>query len=159
MSTVGTASEVYHHLRLLWSRLGVVHCVRCGEAGQVVDAGSLAARLAADFPDGVDVLAPLVRRRQGDPLDVIAPAPKRRGAAGRSDGALVGAAPPPRIDRYQIHDVEAVVERFAARAPSPERLQAAVAKALDLGAGTLVVSAGGDDRLYSTRHACPSCGT
>jgi excinuclease ABC subunit A len=159
MSTVGTASEVYHHLRLLWSRLGVVHCTRCGEAGQVVDAGSLAARLAADFPDGMDVLAPLVRRRKGYHLDAIAAAAKRGVAEVRIDGALVDTTNPPRIDRYQIHDVEAVVERFARAAPAREHLQAAVAKALDLGAGTLVVSAGGEDRLYSTRHACPSCGT
>jgi excinuclease ABC subunit A len=158
MSTVGTASEVYHHLRLLWSRLGVVHCAECGEAGQVVDAGPLAARLAADFPGDVDILAPLVRRRKGYHLDAIAAAAKRGVAEVRIDGALVDAARPPRLDRHQIHDVEAVIERFAGGGASREWLEAAVLHALDLGAGTLIASRGGQDRLYSTRHACPSCG-
>jgi excinuclease ABC subunit A len=159
MSTVGTASEVYHHLRLLWSRLGVVHCAKCGEAGQVVDAASLAARVAADFPGEVDLLAPLVRRRKGYHLDVIAAAAKRGVAEVRIDGALFDASKPPRLDRYQIHDVDALVERVAAGAASRGRLEAAVTRALDLGAGTLVASRGeGQERLYSTRHACPRCG-
>src|SRR4029453_16644533 len=78
LSTVGTTSEVYHHLRLLWSRLGVVHCPKCGLPGQVVDMAALAARVAEDFPRGaLALLAPLVRRRKGFHKDVIAAAAKQ----------------------------------------------------------------------------------
>ena len=132
LSTVGTASEVYHHLRLLWSRLGTVHCPKCGLAGQVVDAAALAARVAEDFPAGdLTILAPLVRRRKGFHLDAIAAVAKKGVSEVRIDGALHDAARPPRIDRFQIHDVEAVVERLSrggrvAEASAPARPAASV---------------------------------
>jgi excinuclease ABC subunit A len=160
LSTVGTASEVYHHLRLLWARLGTVHCPKCGLPGQVVDATSLAARVAEDFPSGdLSVLAPLVRRRKGFHLDAISAVAKKGVAEVRIDGVLHDATNPPRIDRFQIHDVEAVVERMAAGRGSLARLESAIARALDLGAGTLLALGVGGERLYSTRRSCPSCGS
>ena len=173
LSTVGTASEVYHHLRLLWSRLGTVHCPKCGLAGQVVDAAALAARVAEDFPAGdLTLLAPLVRRRKGFHLDAIAAVAKKGVSEVRIDGTLHDAAKPPRIDRFQIHDVEAVVARLSrGRATSPKRrpqvrpatqlreLEEAIGRALELGSGTLTALAGGAERFYSTRRSCPSCGT
>ena len=188
LSTVGTASEVYHHLRLLWSRLGSVHCPKCGLPGQVVDAAALAARVAEDFPAGeLSVFAPLVRRRKGFHLDAIAAAQKKGFAEVRIDGALYDAAKPPRVDRFQIHDVEmlaarvpgASVERRArgdrrrqarsvdrrqerAGATGPGRageLEAAIARALALSGGTLLAHGQGGERFYSTRRSCPSCGS
>ena len=161
LSTVGTASEVYHHLRLLWSRLGTVHCPKCGLPGQVVDAAALAARVGEDFPAGdLTVLAPLVRRRKGFHLDAIAAVAKKGVAEVRIDGALHDAAKPPRVDRFQIHDVEALVGCVAAGRGRGSRLEQAVARALELGAGTvLALGAGGAERFYSTRRSCPSCGT
>ncbi|HEY8234711.1 MAG TPA: excinuclease ABC subunit UvrA [Vicinamibacteria bacterium] len=158
LSTVGTASEVYHHLRLLWSRLGTVHCPKCGLAGQVVDMAALAARVAADFPRGETlVLAPLVRRRKGLHKDAMLAAAKKGIAEVRVDGTLHPAAAPPRLDRFQIHDVEALVARVGEGARSG--LEAAVVRALELGGGTLVALGRGGERFYSTRRACPSCGT
>jgi len=161
LSTVGTSSEVYHHLRLLWSRLGEVHCPKCGLPGQVVDAAALAARVAEDFPIGdLTVLAPLVRRRKGFHLDAIAAAAKRGVGEVRIDGATWDAAKPPRVDRFQIHDVEAVVGRVAGGRGRATRLEADVAKALELSGGTLLaLGTAGAERFYSTRRACPSCGS
>ncbi len=173
LSTVGTASEVYHHLRLLWSRLGTVHCPKCGLPGQVVDAAALAARVAEDFPAGeLTLLAPLVRRRKGFHLDAIAAVAKKGVSEVRIDGTLHDAAKPPRIDRFQIHDVEAVVARLSrGRTASPKRrpqarpaaplreLEGAIGRALELGSGTVAALAGGTERFYSTRRSCPSCGT
>jgi excinuclease ABC subunit A len=160
LSTVGTASEVYHHLRLLWARLGTVHCPRCGLPGQVVDSASLAARVAEDFPaGGLSVLAPLVRRRKGFHLDVIATVVRKGVAEVRIDGVLHDAAKPPRIDRFQIHDVEAVIDRVAAGRGRLARLEAAITRALDLGGGTLLAVGSAGERLYSTRRSCPSCGS
>ena len=159
LSTVGTTSEVYHHLRLLWARLGTVHCPRCGLPGQVVDAAGLATRVAEDFPTGeITVLAPLVRRRKGFHLDKVAAVARRGVAEVRIDGALYDAARPPRVDRFQIHDVEAVAGRVPAGRDRRRSLDLAVARALDLGAGTLVAATPGGERFYSTRRACPSCG-
>src|SRR3990172_7240474 len=157
---VGTASEVFHYLRLLWARLGEVHCPRCGLPGKVVDASGLAVRVAEDFPGGeLAVLAPLGRRRRGFPLDVIAAAGRKGVAEVRIDGAVYDASQPPRVDRFQIHDVEAVVERVGGGRGRLSRLESAVARALDLGAGSLLaLGPGGAERLYSTRRSCPSCG-
>ena len=116
LSTVGTASEVYHHLRLLWSRLGAVHCPKCGLPGQVVDVAALAARVASDFPRGeLALFAPLVRRRKGFHKDAILAAARKGVAEVRIDGAIYPAASPPRVDRFQIHDVEALVDRVSER--------------------------------------------
>ncbi len=160
LSTVGTTSEVYHHLRLLWSRLGTVHCPKCGLPGQVVDAAGLAVRVAEDFPTGdLTVLAPLVRRRKGFHLDAIAAVAKKGVAEVRIDGTLHDAARPPRIDRFQIHDVEAVVGRVTIGRGRTRRLEETIARALELGGGTLMAATQDVERFYSTRRACPSCGT
>jgi len=160
LSTVGTASEVYHHLRLLWSRLGVVHCPKCGLPGQVVDSAALAARVAEDFPAGeLTVLAPLVRRRKGFHLDAIAAAQKKGFAEVRIDGRLHDAATPPRVDRFSIHDVEMLAGRVAPGRNRLARLEPAIARALELSHGTLLaLGPGRAERFYSTRRSCPSCG-
>jgi excinuclease ABC subunit A len=160
LSTVGTASEVYHHLRLLWSRLGTVHCPKCGLPGQVVDTASLAARVAEDFPQGpLSLLAPLVRRRKGFHLDKVAAAARKGVAEVRIDGKTYDAARPPRVDRFQIHDVEAVVGRVEAGRARRQGLEARIATALGLSGGTLLVAGASGERFYSTRRACPSCGS
>ncbi len=165
LSTVGTASEVYHHLRLLWSRLGTVHCPKCGLPGQVVDAAALAERVAEDFRgDELTLLAPLVRRRKGFHLDAIAAAHKKGFAEVRIDGVLHDASKPPRVDRFQIHDVEMVAARIAGSrsgrpAQQAAQIEPAIARALALSGGTLLALGGDRERFYSTRRSCPSCGS
>ncbi|TMB16248.1 MAG: ATP-binding cassette domain-containing protein, partial [Deltaproteobacteria bacterium] len=161
MSTAGTASEVYHYLRLLFARLGVVHCPKCGVPGEVAEATSLAGRIAEHFSgEEVVLLAPLVRKRKGFHREVITAAAKRGVRDVRIDGVLHSASRPPRLDRYQLHDVEALVERVPAGPGRPGRLRTAVERALELGGGSLIASARGmPDRLYSTRRACPQCGS
>ncbi|WP_242395180.1 excinuclease ABC subunit UvrA [Anaeromyxobacter oryzisoli] len=160
LSTVGTASEAYHYLRLLFAFLGVPHCPRCGIAAEVASPATIAGRIARDLAgEDVLVLAPVVRKRKGAHRAVFA-ALHRRGVAGvRVDGVLLDVAHPPRLDRWQLHDVEAVVERVP---PGPGRLgriRSAVTRALEAGGGTLVAAARGrPDALYSSRRACPGCG-
>jgi excinuclease ABC subunit A len=152
MSTVGTQSEIYHYLRLLFASVGVAHCPECGTAGQVSNAGELAERIARDFPKGeIALFAPLVRKRKGLHKDVVAAARTRGVSEVRIDGAFYDSTKPPKLDRYQIHDVDAVIARTRAR----DDLRPHVARALELGAGALYAN----DRFYSTRRACPSCGT
>ncbi len=160
LSTVGTTSEVYHHLRLLWARLGEVHCPKCGIPGQVVDAAGLTTRVAGDFPTGdISVLAPLVRRRKGFHLDAIEAAARKGIAEVRIDGTSYDAAAPPRVDRFGIHDVEAVVGHVTRGRGRRARLEAAIEKALEISGGTLLAIGKAGERFYSTRRACPSCGS
>jgi excinuclease ABC subunit A len=108
----------------------------------------------------VVLLAPLVRKRKGFHREVITAAAKRGVRDVRIDGVLHSASRPPRLDRYQLHDVEALVERVPAGPGRPGRLRTAVERALELGGGSLIASARGmPDRLYSTRRACPQCGS
>ncbi|MGE0452416.1 MAG: excinuclease ABC subunit UvrA [Vicinamibacteria bacterium] len=158
LSTVGTSSEVHHHLRLLWSRIGAVHCPRCGEPGRVVDPAGLAERIAEDVAGELTLLVPLVRRRKGLHKDVIAAAARRGVLRVRVDGAFHDAGGAPRLDRFKLHDVEALVDRVKPGRGRRERLEAAVARALELGGGTLLVPGRGGDRVYSIHRACPSCG-
>ena len=127
----------------------------------MVDAAALAARVAEDFPAGeLTVLAPLVRRRKGFHLDAIAAAAKKGVAEVRIDGALHDAARPPRVDRFQIHDVEAVVGRVAAGARTAASASSRRSRARSSSAAARVLAAaGGAERFYSTRRSCPSCGT
>jgi excinuclease ABC subunit A len=159
LSTSGTASEIYHYLRLLYARLGVPHCLRCRLPGTPADAATLADRVAEDFAgQEVMLLAPLVQRRKGHHRDVIAAAARRGVRQVRIDGTLHDAAAPPRLVRYQIHDLEAVVDVVPARRGGADRLRTAVERALELGAGALLAAGRTGERLYSTRRACPGCG-
>jgi excinuclease ABC subunit A len=160
MSTVGTSSEVYHYLRLLFAALGVSFCPKCGIPGEVADPGSLAARIAHDFPGReVMLLAPLVRSRKGLHHEVIAALARRGIHEARIDGTLWDTSHPPTLDRYRLHDVEAVVAHVPAAADRMDRLRAAVERALELSGGIVIAAARGmADRFYSTRRACPRCG-
>jgi len=160
MSTVGTASEVYHYLRLLFAALGIPHCPKCGARGEPADARSLAQRMVQDFAGHeLMVLAPLVRKRKGIHRDLIAALAKRGVQAVRIDGGLWATAHPPTLERYELHDIEAVLGRVPAKPETLEDLRAAVEQALQLGGGMVIAAARGmADRLYSTRKACPRCG-
>ena len=160
MSTVGTASEVYHYFRLLFASLGVPHCPRCGVPGEAADASRIAGRISEHFAGKeVMILAPLVRKRKGHHREVVERAAKHGFEQVRIDGRLYDTARPPRIDRYQVHDVEAVVARREVH-PGGGNLRPAVEKSLEVGGGTVMVSTPGqkEDRFYSSRQACPRCG-
>jgi excinuclease ABC subunit A len=157
MSTTGTASEVYHYLRLLFARVGTVQCPRCGAAGEHTDPEQLARRIAASARGSVQLLAPIVRSRKGHHRERFLELRKRGVGGFRVDGAMYAADSPPKLDRYQVHDVEAVVGR--ASVEDLATLQALVQRALELGSGLVLAVSGGRDTLYSTRRSCPSCGT
>jgi excinuclease ABC subunit A len=169
MSTVGTASEVYHYLRLLFAFCGVAHCPGCGVAGEVVawtplrvPAQAIAERIAEHFPSGeLWLLAPLVRKRKGVHKEVLAAAEKRGVYKVRIDGALVDLARAPRLDRYTVHDIEAVADIVAPGPRRLERLAEGVAKALAMSAKSVLVTnrKAGGERFYSTGRACPACGS
>ncbi|MCF8036250.1 MAG: excinuclease ABC subunit UvrA, partial [Desulfobacteraceae bacterium] len=109
MSTAGTVSEVYHYLRLLFSAMGAPFCPNCGVAGQTADAAGITRRLIQRFAGRrVRILAPLVRKRKGFHVDVIERAASQGFEQVRVDGRFYSADAVPSLDRYTLHDVEAV---------------------------------------------------
>jgi excinuclease ABC subunit A len=161
MSTVGTGSEVYHYLRLLFAAQGIPHCPKCGVPGEIAGASAIAQQIARDFAaKELSLLAPLVRSRKGQHREVFVALAKRGIHEARVDGALWDTAHPPTLERFRLHDIEAVIAHLKAEAQRRERLESAVAQALALSGGIVIASAAKQpDRFYSTRRACPRCGS
>ncbi len=165
-STVGTVTEIYDYLRLLWARAGTPHCPNCGEpvirqsATQIVDQ-------LLGFPEGtrVEVLAPLVRGRKGEFRDLMEKARKDGFVRVRVNGETYDLADPPKLNRYENHDVAVVVDRLVLRARDRDRIADSVETALRTGGGILEVLEHGDDlpeprpHVYSEHYACSNCGT
>ncbi len=162
MSTAGTASEVYHYLRLLFAAAGVPYCPQCDVPGESADVAGIADQIIERFA-GLDihVLAPVIRKRKGHHREVIERAKKLGFSRLRVDGTIYPSTEVPRLDRYRVHDIDLLV---SSRSVGPEeygRIRDDIEKALRLGGGTVIVADASRDRerFYSTRTACPRCGS
>ncbi|HXV37852.1 MAG TPA: excinuclease ABC subunit UvrA [Myxococcota bacterium] len=160
-STVGTATEIYDYLRLLFARVGKPHCHRCGKpiASQTVQ--QIAERVIA-LGEGarVQILAPVVRGRKGEYRKELAEWSKQGFARARIDGELRELGAPIALDRRARHDIAVVVDRIAAKASARARISDSIETALRLAGGLVAVDVGlGEPEwLLSERSACVDCG-
>src|SRR5258706_214731 len=161
-STVGTITEIYDYLRLLWARSGTPHCPNDGtpverqSASQITD-------LVLAWPEGtkIEVLAPMVRGRKGEFLDVFEAMSKQGFVRVRVDGETHDLSAVPKLNRRQNHDIAVVVDRLVVRAADRGRLADSIQTAPKAaGGGVEVVRQSGSPRstLFSERYACPKCG-
>ncbi len=163
-STVGTVTEVYDYLRLLWARVGTPHCPECGEpvrrqsATQIVDQ-------VLEWPEGtrIEILAPLVRGRKGEFRDLFEEMVRKGFVRARVDGELIELQSPPKLNRRQNHDIALVVDRLVVRPDDRSRLADSVETALRMAEGVVEVDAhldGGPPgvHLFSEHYACARCG-
>jgi excinuclease ABC subunit A len=160
-STVGTVTEVYDYLRLLWARVGTPHCADCGRAVERQTATQIVDRLLG-LPEGtrLEVLAPLVRGRKGEFRDLFEKARKDGFVRVRVDGETHDLSDPPTLNRYENHDVAVVVDRLVVRESDRARLADSVETALRAAGGILeVLEQGGSTHLFSEQYACAHCGT
>jgi len=164
-STVGTVTEIYDYLRLLWARAGTPHCPTCGEPVIRQSATQIVERLLALPEDTrIEVLAPLVRGRKGEFRDLFERARKEGFVRVRVDGETFDLTEPPKLNRYENHDISVVVDRLVVRERDRDRIADSVETALRTGDGVLEVieHAGGGDpvlHLFSEHYACDNCGT
>ena len=161
-STVGTVTEIYDYLRLLYARAGTPHCPQCGR-GVERQTPSQIADLVLAWPAGtrIEVLAPLVRGRKGEFRDLFEDARKQGFVRAIVDGALVELADPPKLNRKLNHDVSIVVDRLSVRPEDRGRLTDSVETALRLAEGLVEVvrhDGAGGTQLFSERYGCPDCG-
>jgi excinuclease ABC subunit A len=158
-STVGTVSEVYDHLRILFASLGRPHCPRCGEAVRAQSAEEMAARLLEQSPGSVAVVAaPVARGRKGGYGKELAAARAAGLQRARIDGRAASLAETARLDPRRGHRIDVLVDRLALREGAEERLRAGLQKALDLAGGVVLVSVEGrGERLLSRHLACARC--
>ncbi|MBI4250797.1 excinuclease ABC subunit UvrA [Candidatus Uhrbacteria bacterium] len=173
-STVGTVTEIYDYLRLLFARIGTPHCPQCGIPISPQDAQSIAKQILATYAGTrLQVLAPLVRDRKGT-YDYVFPDLKRQGFTRvRVDGVFYNLGTESvLLKRYQKHSIDVVIDRFEVRQDEKSRLQEAVEKALARGNGFAImliekkstaydVKKEGakpyEEKLFSKHLACTAC--
>jgi excinuclease ABC subunit A len=160
-STVGTVTEIYDYLRLLFARVGHPHCPQCGReitaqtVQQIVDS-------IQGIPAGsrIMILAPLIRDRKGEYQTVFDDLRKAGYARVRVDGHIFDLSEPIKLDKNKKHSIEAVVDRLVmGQSGSQSRIADSVETALKLGAGVVLISiTGGEELLFSEHFACVHCG-
>ncbi|MGB9866371.1 MAG: excinuclease ABC subunit UvrA [Bacillota bacterium] len=161
-STVGTVTEIYDYLRLLYARIGHPHCFVCGRPISRMDVDQMVDKIES-LPPGtkIMVLAPLVRGRKGEHEKAFEDIRKAGYLRARVDGQVVevDTRNPLRLDKNKKHTIEAVVDRILLKAGARSRLSEAVEAATRLSGGLVVVAPeGGEDIVFSSNLACPDCG-
>jgi excinuclease ABC subunit A len=163
-STVGTVTEIYDYLRLLWARVGVPHCPNDGSPVTRQSAAQITDTVLA-WPEDtrIEVLAPLVRGRKGEFRDLLEDVRKRGFVRVRVDGKIHDLSTVPALHRRQNHEIAVVVDRLVVRPGDRSRLNDSIETALKTGDGLVEVvryhqSAQAESVLFSERFACPVCG-
>lgn len=159
-STVGTVTEIYDYLRLLYARIGVPHCPKCGReiAKQSVD--QIVDTVMA-LPDKTKfmVLAPVIRGKKGEHQKVLDSARRSGYVRVRVDGNLYELSEDISLEKNKKHTIEYVIDRLAVKEEIRKRLADSVETALNLANGLVGVSViGGEELLFSQNYACPDCG-
>lgn len=162
-STVGTITEVYDYLRLLWARIGKPHCPQCGRTiarqspEQIVDR-------VMELAEGTrfQVLAPVIRGRKGEYAELFSQLQAKGFARARVDGTVVRLDEPPTLKKQEKHDIEVIVDRLAVKEGARSRLTGSVETALQLSGGTITLefvdlpdNDPNRERFYSEHLYCP----
>jgi excinuclease ABC subunit A len=163
-STVGTITEVYDYLRLLFARTGIPHCPVCGERISKQTPQQIVDRVLA-MADGTRfmVLAPVIRGRKGEYVDLFAELQSKGYARARVDGVVYPLTEVPKLKKQEKHTIEVVVDRLSVKAASKQRLTDSVESALGLAAGIVLLDFvdlpeddPGRERRFSEHLACPN---
>ncbi|MGV3073517.1 excinuclease ABC subunit UvrA [Clostridium baratii] len=160
-STVGTITEIYDYLRLLYARVGVPHCPKCGKeitqqsVDQIIDRV-----MELEERAKIQVLAPVVRGRKGTHEKVLENIKKNGFIRARIDGEIYDLTEDEvKLEKNKKHSIEAVVDRLVIKEGIEGRLSDSVETALKLGDGLVIINEiGGEDTLYSEKFSCPDCG-
>ncbi|MGA2422355.1 MAG: excinuclease ABC subunit A, partial [Terriglobales bacterium] len=159
-STVGTITEIYDYLRLLYSSIGVPHCPNCGKPITRQSAEQIVQRVMALTPDDrVMIMAPIVRGRKGEFKKEMEKLVQHGFSRARVDGELVNLEDDLALDKRKNHTIEVVVDRLLVKPGIEHRLELSVGLAMKLGGGLVLVAVVNEEEtLYSSRLACPDCG-
>ncbi|MBI3990677.1 MAG: excinuclease ABC subunit UvrA, partial [Candidatus Omnitrophica bacterium] len=159
-STVGTQTEIYDYLRILFARIGKVLCYQCGEEIEKQSAQEIVQRIMS-FPLDTDIqiLAPIVRGRKGEYKDIFHSIQKAGFIRVRVDGEVYGLPANIKLKKYNAHNIEVVVDRLKINPEIKSRLTDSVETALKTGKGVVIVSGlKSKDLIFSEQYACPRCG-
>jgi excinuclease ABC subunit A len=159
-STVGTVTEIYDYLRLLFARAGVQHCYKDGSPVQRQSLEQMVDRvLAHEKGIRLVILAPVVRGRKGHYRELFEQIMKDGFTKVRVDGEMQEIVEGMKVDRYKIHNIEIVVDRLVVNPDARARLSDSLEIALKFGDGVVIVDMNGEDILMSKKNSCPICGS
>ncbi|MGN0979763.1 MAG: excinuclease ABC subunit UvrA [Candidatus Avoscillospira sp.] len=160
-STVGTVTEIYDYLRLLWARVGVPHCPKCGKEIQRQTVDQIVDQIMA-LPQGTrfQLLAPVIRGKKGEHQKVFEDARKNGYARVRVDGAIYDLTEEIRLEKTKKHHIEIVVDRLILKDDLGRRLTDSIETACKLSGGLVLLHKIADDSitLFSENYACDDCG-
>jgi excinuclease ABC subunit A len=159
-STVGTITEIYDYLRVVFSAIGTPHCPKCGQPIARQSTEQIVQLILALKPDDrIMVLAPVVRGRKGEYKKELDRYAKDGYVRARIDGELANLDEPPSLDRRKNHTIEIVVDRVLLKRGVAQRLEQSIETALKLTGGLVTIAVvGGEEHVYSEKLACPDCG-
>ena len=160
-STVGTVTEIYDYLRLLWARVGTPHCPICGKEIKQQSIDQIIDQVMA-LPEAtrIQVLAPVIRGKKGEHNKVFEDARKSGYVRVRADGSLYDLSEEIKLDKNKKHSIEVVVDRLVIREDIARRLTDSVEVASNLSGGTVIINIveQDEDMLFSQNYACEDCG-
>ena len=160
-STVGTVTEIYDYLRLLWARCGVPHCPKCGKEIQRQSVDQIVDQIMR-LPEKTrfQILSPVVRGKKGEHAKVFEDARKGGYARVRVDGSIYDLTEEISLDKNKKHHIEVVVDRLVMKPDLTRRLTDSVETALSLSGGLVILNEVADDRdtIFSQNYACEDCG-
>ncbi|MBN8583902.1 MAG: excinuclease ABC subunit UvrA [Ignavibacteria bacterium] len=162
-STVGTVTEIYDFLRLLYAKCGTQHCTNCGQPVQRQSVQQIIDHIRENLDTRrINILAPVVKGRKGHYRELFEQIEKDGFTKVRVDKVIKDITPKMKLDRYKIHDIEIVVDRIMVTKATSLRLTDSIETALRFGGGIVIItesdSDGTKDMLFSEKLACPSCG-
>ena len=159
-STVGTITEIYDYLRVVYSAIGTPHCPKCGKPITRQSTEQIVQSVLALKPDDrIMVLAPIVRGRKGEYKKELEKYARQGYIRARVDGELINIDEPTPLDRRKNHTIEIVVDRLLLKKGVAQRLEQSVETALKLTGGLVTIAVvGGEEHVYSEKLACPNCG-
>ncbi len=160
-STVGTVTEIYDYLRLLWARIGIPHCPKCGKEIHQQSIDQIVDQIMA-LPEGsrIQILAPVVRARKGEHVKVLEDAKKSGYVRARVDGSIYELTEEIKLDKNKKHNIEIIVDRLVIKKDINRRLTDSAETALNLADGLMLVDIVGQDTQisFSQNYACADCG-
>ncbi len=160
-STVGTVTEIYDYLRLLWARVGTPHCPKCGKEIRQQTIDQIIDQVMA-LPEGtrIQVMAPVIRGKKGEHAKIFEDARRSGYVRARVDGSLYELTEEIKLDKNKKHHIEIVVDRLVIRDNIAQRLTDSVETASNLSGGIVLINLVKEDQdlLFSQNYACEDCG-
>ena len=159
-STVGTVTEIYDYFRLLFARIGIPHCPKCGREIKKQTIDQIVDKIL-EMPEGtkIQLLAPVVRARKGEHTKLLEDAKRSGYVRARIDGSLYDLGEEIKLDKNKKHSIEIIVDRLVVKPEIQQRLTSSIETVCALSGGLLIVDAAGSgDMIFSQSFSCPECG-